>query len=93
VVHGYHPSQWPDRLRRFGDAVSARITNTSSQSLSGLFTLTIFGADGSRIGQTQGSASDVGPGEAAAVTFIGMTDQLPGDPSSYTYEFQDNGSY
>lgn len=45
-------------------------------------------SNGQRIGDFQGAANDVEAGTTSTVTFIGTTDQLPGDPATYTYEFQ-----
>jgi hypothetical protein len=77
---------------QFGDSITARVTNTEVQAQTGVFTLTIFGPDGARIGETMGSANDVEPGQTATVTFVGTssTDSLPGDPATYTYEFQND---
>ena len=77
---------------QFGDSITARVTNDKDTSRTGVFTLTIFGPDGARIGETMGSANDVEPGQAATVTFVGNTtsDALPGDPATYTYEFQND---
>jgi hypothetical protein len=77
----------------FGTAITARVTNNENTSRSALFTLTIFDANKNRIGETQGSVNDLEAGQAATVTFIGTTDQLPGDPGTYTYELQTDGSY
>jgi hypothetical protein len=76
-----------------GSSVTARITNTESKSRSGLLQITIFDASGARIGQVAGAANDVAAGSTATVTFIGTTDTFPGDPATYTYELQDQGSY
>lgn len=78
---------------QFGTSMTARVTNTGSDSLSGLFTITVFDQGGARIANFQGSASDVEPGSASTVTFIGTTETLEGDASTYSYEFEDNGSY
>jgi hypothetical protein len=77
----------------FGDGITARVTNNADESRTGIFTLTIFGADGSRIGESSGSVNDVEAGGTATVTFIGTTEALPGDPATYTYAFQDDGSF
>src|SRR4051812_43726040 len=75
---------------QFGDSITARVTNTEDHAQTGVFTLTIFGPDGARIAEAMGSANDVEAGQASTVTFIGSstTDSLPGDPATYTYEFQ-----
>jgi hypothetical protein len=77
---------------QFGDSITARVTNTENSSRTGIFTLTIFGPDGARIGDVTGSANGVEAGQASTVTFIGTssTDSLPGDPATYTYEFQND---
>jgi hypothetical protein len=77
---------------QFGDSITARVTNNKDTSRTGVFTLTIFGPDGTRIGKTMGSANEVEPGQASTVTFIGSstTDALPGDPATWTYEFQND---
>jgi hypothetical protein len=77
---------------QFGDSITARVTNNEDSSRTGVFTLTIFGPDGARIGETMGSANEVEAGQASTVTFIGTssTDSLPGDPATYTYEFQND---
>jgi len=77
---------------QFGDSITARVTNTEDNAQTGVFTLTVFGPDGARIGETMGSANDVEAGQTATVTFIGSTttDSLPGDPATYTYEFQND---
>jgi hypothetical protein len=72
---------------QFGTSVSARVTNTGDVTKTGVFTITIF-SNGQRIADVQGSASDVEPGTASTVKFIGTTQTLPGDPSTYTYEFE-----
>lgn len=72
----------------FGDSVTARVTNNADGPRTGVFTLTIFDASGERIGQTMGSASDVAPGDTDTVTFIGSTEPFPGDPATYSFEFQ-----
>ena len=77
---------------QFGDSITARVTNTETSSRTGIFTLTIFGPDGARIGDVTGSANEVEAGQSSTVTFIGTssTDSLPGDPATYTYEFQND---
>jgi hypothetical protein len=77
----------------FGTSITARVTNTDTSSRSGLFTLTIFDADKNRIGQATGSVNELEAGQTATVTFVGTTDQLPGDPGTYSYELQTDGSY
>lgn len=72
---------------QFGTAFTGRVTNTEDQTRTGLFTLTVF-SDGQRIYQTSGSANDVEPHQTATVTFVGATEDLPGDPAGWTYEFQ-----
>ena len=76
-----------------GTSITARVTNTDTTSRSGLFTLTIFDADKNRIGETQGSVNELEAGQTATVTFIGTTDELPGDPATYSYQLQTDGSY
>ena len=92
---GWTASDVQVEVTQFGTSITGRITNTDAASRSGIFTLTIFDAAGARIGETQGSVSDVEAGGTATVTFIGMTstEQLPGDPATYTYELQNDGSY
>lgn len=75
---------------QFGDSITARVTNNEDSAATGIFTLTVFGPDGARIGEVTGSANDVEPGQAATVTFVGTTENLPGDPATYTYEFQND---
>ncbi|WP_142458547.1 hypothetical protein [Geodermatophilus aquaeductus] len=75
---------------QFGDSITARVTNNEDSAATGIFTLTVFGPDGARIGEVTGSANEVEPGQAATVTFIGTTENLPGDPATYTYEFQND---
>jgi len=77
---------------QFGDSITARVTNNEDTARTGVFTLTVFGPDGARIGETMGSANEVEAGQAATVTFVGSstTDALPGDPATYTYEFQND---
>lgn len=79
----------------YGDSITARITNNASKARSGVFTLTIFDANHHRIGQAQGSADGVRPGQTVTTTFIGdATGQgLPGDPSTYDYQLQTDMTY
>lgn len=72
---------------QFGTSVTGRVTNQTNATKTGVFTLTIF-SNGQRIADVQGSANNVEAGQTSTVTFIGTTQNLPGDPSTYTYEFQ-----
>lgn len=72
---------------QFGTSISGRVTNQTNATKTGVFTLTIF-SNGKRIADVQGSANDVEAGQTATVTFIGTTQNLPGDPATYTYDFQ-----
>ena len=76
---------------QFGDSITARVTNTEDSSQTGVFTLTVFGPDGTRIGEAMGSANEVEAGQASTVTFLSSsTEALPGDPATWTYEFQND---
>lgn len=76
------------KTTQFGTSFTATITNKAKQTRTGLFTLTVYGPDGTRITNVSGSASDVEAGQSATVTFIASTDQLPGDPATWTYRLQ-----
>jgi hypothetical protein len=75
---------------QFGTSITARIVNEEDSTRSAVFTLSIFGPDGEFIGDTSGAVNDVEPGSAATVTFVGITEDLPGDPSEWTYELQND---
>lgn len=74
---------------QFGTSVTARVTNGRDATRTGLFTLTVF-SNGQRIGDFSGSASDVEAGQTSTVTFVGSTEHLDGDPTTFTYEFQND---
>jgi hypothetical protein len=83
-----------DTSNPYVTTLSARLTNNSSGSLSAIFTMTVFGPDGTRLAQAAGSTNDVEGGTAATVTFLASSsDPLPGDPSTYSFELQVDGSY
>lgn len=73
--------------------VSARLTNSTGASATGSFTLTIWGADGTRLAAVDGYADNVGAGQTVTTTFIGSQDKLTGDPATYHYQLQTNVSY
>jgi hypothetical protein len=76
---------------QFGDSITARVTNTEDSAQTGIFTLTVFGPDGTRIGEAMGSANEVEAGQTSTVTFLSSsTDSLPGDPATWTYELQND---
>ena len=75
----------------YGGQADARMTNTSNQSKTALFTLTIFAADKKTIaGTMMGSTEKVLPGQTVTVKFIG-TSSLPS--GSFTYTFQTDMEY
>lgn len=85
--NGWTASDIQVEQSEFGTSITARIKNNEATTRTGIWTLTVF-SGGQRIHNATGSASDVEPGQTATVTFIGTTEQLPGDPATYTYELQ-----
>jgi hypothetical protein len=73
-----------------GTSFTAQITNDEDAPRPGQWTLTVL-SGGQRIYETEAAVDEVGEGETVAVTFVGTTTQLPGDPTTYTYALRSDG--
>jgi hypothetical protein len=62
----------------------ARITNTASNPLTGIFTFTFF-QGGQVVGTAQASAQSVGPGQTVTVQLVSQDSMISG---SFRYQFQ-----
>jgi ABC-type amino acid transport system permease subunit len=62
----------------------ARITNTASNALTGVFTFTFF-QGGQVVGTAQGSAQSVAPGQTVTVQLVSQDRMISG---SFRYQFQ-----